>query len=256
MLISKISIPEPCPESWENMHQTQKGKFCDLCSKEVIDFTKWTDTEIINYFENKQATTNKTCGRLSEQQIERINQILHNHTNQQPNLWRIFAWAFSASALSSIVAIQNINAAEKPINQELIENFANKNEDNTNAEINEKDSLKQSWVISGTVKAASDSTPLPGVTVMIKGTNIGTVTDIEGGYKLDISKFASQEEVTLVAFYVGMKTHEQQIVPTDTNFDIEMLEGEYEFVGELVVGYSNPIKRIWWKTKNFFRRIF
>ena len=57
MLISKISIPEPCPESWDKMHQTQKGKFCDLCSKEVIDFTKWTDSEVIQYFEkntNKQ----------------------------------------------------------------------------------------------------------------------------------------------------------------------------------------------------------
>ncbi len=135
MLISKISVPEPCPESWDKMHQTQKGKFCDLCSKEVIDFTKWTDSEVIQYFENARTNgqtnaTSKigtTCGRLSTQQVERINQILQNHTSQQPNLWRIFAWAFSVTALSSVVALQNVNAAEKPVNQEVIRNITNEN---------------------------------------------------------------------------------------------------------------------------------
>ena len=128
MLISKISIPKPCPESWENMHQTQKGKFCELCSKEVIDFTTWTDDEVIQYFENTQPSTpnGTTCGRLSTQQVERINQILQNQINQQPNLWQIFAWAFSASALSSVVALHHVHATEKPIHQELIRNITTK----------------------------------------------------------------------------------------------------------------------------------
>jgi hypothetical protein len=128
MSFSKLSIPEPCPENWDNMQQIHKGKFCDLCSKEVTDFTNWTDLEIIKHFENLQtSTTSKTCGRLSTRQVERINLILQSNESQQPNLWRIFAWAFSATALSSAIALQDANATEKPVNQEIIRNVAGEN---------------------------------------------------------------------------------------------------------------------------------
>jgi hypothetical protein len=253
MLISKLSIPEPCPESWENMHQTQKGKFCDLCSKEVIDFTKWTDVEIIQYFENTQ--TSKTCGRLSTQQVERINQILQNHTSQQANLWRIFAWAFSASALSSVVALQNVNAAEKPVNQELIRNISNAIENkNINLE-SEKDTLKQNWVISGTVRDATHLEIMPGVTVMIKGSIVGTQTDIKGTYKLDISQFANQNEVILRFSFIGMKTYEEKITIQNIVCDANMEDNESTFVLGFIVK-RNFAQRTWFRTKNFFRRIF
>lgn len=268
MLISKISIPEPCPESWDKMHQTQKGKFCDLCSKEVIDFTKWTDSEIIQYFENAQTNgqtnaTSKigtTCGRLSTQQAERINQILQNHTSQQPNLWRIFAWAFSATALSSVVALQNVNAAEKPVNQELIRTLTNEIENENRNLDSEKDSLKQSWVISGTVKAKMDGTTLPGVTVMIKGSNVGTQTDMEGVYKLGIEQFTNQSEVILQFSFIGMKTYEQKITMQNIVCDVNMEDGG-QLMGEVVVteyigSKQNFAQRVWWRTKSFFRRIF
>ncbi len=255
MLISKISIPEPCPESWDKMHQTQKGKFCDLCTKEVIDFTKWTDSEIIQYFEKAQTSkTSTTCGRLSTQQVERINQILQNHTSQQPNLWRIFAWAFSATALSSVVALQNVNAAEKPVNQELIRTLTNEIEHKNNNLENEKDTLKQSWVIVGTVKSVMDGMPLPGVTVMIKGGTVGTQTDVEGVYKLSIEQFSNQSEVILQFSFIGMETYEQKITMQNTVCDVNMEDGG-QWMGEVVVT-GNFLQRTWRRTKSFFKRIF
>jgi hypothetical protein len=264
MLISKISIPEPCPESWDKMHQTQKGKFCDLCSKEVIDFTKWTDSEVIQYFEKAQTSaTSKigtTCGRLSTQQVERINQILQNHTSQQPNLWRIFAWAFSATALSSVVALQNVNAAEKPVNQEVVSNLINEIENENSRFESEKDTLKQSWVISGTVKSAMDGMPLPGVTVMVKGNTYGTVTDVDGTYKLSIEQFANQSELILQFSFVAMKTYEQKITIRNLVCDVNMEESEQKLNEVVVMGYGivrrNFVQRVWWRTKNFFKRMY
>jgi hypothetical protein len=274
MLISNLSIPEPCPENWENMRQTQKGKFCDLCSKEVIDFTKWTDAEIIQYFENMQASatnkSGKTCGRLSTQQVERINQILQNHTSQQANLWRIFAWAFSASALSSIVALQNVNAAEKPVNQELIRAISNEIENkNINLESLE-DTLRQPWVISGTVKNISNSIPFISTVISVKGTNLATVTDFNGNYELDLSKLSSQETITLQASASGFELYEQEITRTDTICNVNLIVAANPLKEVLVVGYqfiisgrtvvvtkkTNFAQRTWWRTKNFFRRIF
>jgi len=38
----------------------------------------------------------------------------------------------------------------------------------------------QKRVITGKVTAAEDNSALPGVTVLVKGTTIGTVTDVKG----------------------------------------------------------------------------
>jgi len=63
--------------------------------------------------------------------------------------------------------------------------------------------LGQARQITGTVTDASDGTPLIGVTVLIKGTTIGTTTDLDGRYRIN----ASPNDV-LVFRFVGMDTYE------------------------------------------------
>ena len=64
--------------------------------------------------------------------------------------------------------------------------------------------------ISGTVTAASDETPLPGVNVVIKGTTKGTQTDYDGNYTIETSK-GDVLEFT----FLGMKT--QLVTVGDAN---------------------------------------
>lgn len=62
-----IRIPEPCHEDWAKMTTTEKGKFCGVCTKEVIDFTSKTDEELVKILsKNKNA-----CGRLKKSQLNR-----------------------------------------------------------------------------------------------------------------------------------------------------------------------------------------
>ena len=65
--VIKVSIPEPCHEDWGKMSQTEKGKFCGVCTKEVVDFTKTIDEDIVKYV----LKNNNACGRFSKSQLDR-----------------------------------------------------------------------------------------------------------------------------------------------------------------------------------------
>jgi len=61
--------------------------------------------------------------------------------------------------------------------------------------------------ITGTVTSAEDGSAIPGVQVVVKGTTIGTTTDLDGNYELTVNEQAE----TLVFKYVGMVTKEVPI---------------------------------------------
>ena len=44
----KVTIPKPCHENWATMTPEEKGRFCQVCSRSVRDFTNASDLEIIN----------------------------------------------------------------------------------------------------------------------------------------------------------------------------------------------------------------
>ncbi|MCK0130572.1 MG2 domain-containing protein [Flavobacteriaceae bacterium F08102] len=86
-------------------------------------------------------------------------------------------------------------------------------------------------VISGVVR--DESGPLPGVSVMIKGTQYGTQTDFDGKYSLKV-----KDNDQLVFSYVGMKSVE---VTSSSGSTINvMLEEDASSLDEVVVvGYGN-----------------
>ena len=67
-----LTINNPCTESWASMTTTERGKFCSKCSKNVVDFSRLTDNQIISLIHNSD---DKLCGRLNTNQIDRIIEI-------------------------------------------------------------------------------------------------------------------------------------------------------------------------------------
>lgn len=63
----KLEIETPCTENWHNMMPDEKGRFCLSCAKQVVDFSKMTNQELIRFF--KQNRTTEVCGQLSAQQL-------------------------------------------------------------------------------------------------------------------------------------------------------------------------------------------
>jgi TonB-linked SusC/RagA family outer membrane protein len=68
--------------------------------------------------------------------------------------------------------------------------------------------LAQTIVITGTVSSSvAGEGPIPGVTVIVKGTTIGAITDASGKYSITVPA----NSTTLVFSYIGMKSQEIEI---------------------------------------------
>ncbi len=65
----QLSIAEPCHENWDAMTNVEKGKFCDSCQKQVIDFSNMSDRQVAEFF--KKPTTDSVCGRFMADQLDR-----------------------------------------------------------------------------------------------------------------------------------------------------------------------------------------
>ena len=89
--------------------------------------------------------------------------------------------------------------------------------------------LAQTRVISGVVTSSEDKSPIPGVTIVVKSTTIGTTTNVDGKYVLSVP---SKYDV-LTFSYVGMKTKDVKIGESNT-LDV-VLEPDVMNMDEIVV---------------------
>lgn len=87
--------------------------------------------------------------------------------------------------------------------------------------------------ISGIVRDAQTGETLPAVNVFVKGTSIGTSTNVDGEFELTVPDDAE----TLVFQFVGFKPQEVQI-GDETYFEIQMETDVYAFEDVVVVGYG------------------
>lgn len=90
----------------------------------------------------------------------------------------------------------------------------------------------QERTVSGKVTASEDGSPLPGVSVTVKGTKQGTQTDASGVYKVNVSGNA-----TLIFSFIG--TVSQEIaVGTRTIVDVQLVSDNKQLSEVVVVGYG------------------
>jgi TonB-linked SusC/RagA family outer membrane protein len=90
--------------------------------------------------------------------------------------------------------------------------------------------------VTGTV-TDMESSPLPGVNVIVKGTNLGTVTDVEGKYSIGL---AEGQDVLVFSYvgYVGQEVNVANLSVVDISMDADLTALE-EIV---VVGYGTQKK--------------
>ncbi|RAI95350.1 mucoidy inhibitor MuiA family protein [Algoriphagus yeomjeoni] len=91
--------------------------------------------------------------------------------------------------------------------------------------------------VSGKVVDAMNGEGIPGATVMVRGTTIGTVTDIDGNYSLTLPSGASQLSVSFIGY------QPRDIAINSSRVNISLQEDTMALEEIVVVGYGTQNKK-------------
>ena len=232
----RLNIPEPCQENWQNMTPQEQGRFCGSCQKIVVDFSRMTDNELLNYFSK---ASEHTCGRFSNDQL--------NRDLKPTTVKKRFTWAYAWNIILATFLITEANAQVTPVKKKKSEvqlpDISPKMGDF--AVVDKADEVKQRE-LKGVVLDSASNTPLVGVSIIVKGTSRGVVTDSLGTFKLVTDK---NEPVELVVSYVGYQT---QTLKIDSSTNLQgikltmapMLYGDVVVVAGYAVVHKKTKKKI------------
>lgn len=90
--------------------------------------------------------------------------------------------------------------------------------------------------ISGTVISGSDNYPIIGANILVKGTTIGTITDVDGNFSFEAPKGS-----TLIVSYIGYQSQEMQ-VSSNAPLKIILSEDTEKLDEVVVIGYGSQKK--------------
>ena len=214
-----LSIPRPCAESWNNFTPTPEGGFCGSCQKTVVDFTRMSDRDILAYIEQKRA---HTCGRFRTDQLK-------TYTFPEPNSIRpgltllragilglLLLFSSRPAGSTSIIPMMQTSEVTTPITDAGVVDATG----------------RVDYLIKGVVRDEAGQ-PMPGVSILRKGTTQGTVTDAEGRFRFPTKLTAGD---VLSFSYLGY-TPIEYLVPEGGPVDIVIsLATAFEvMMGDLVV---------------------
>lgn len=107
--MKRISVPKPCHENWDAMTPTEKGRFCEACSFEVVDFTEKEEHEIA---ETLTQANGRVCGRFKSFQVE--SPPLGRSEKRKMNFW-FGLQSLAITVLGFIGLLSKTHAQGKPI---------------------------------------------------------------------------------------------------------------------------------------------
>ena len=135
-----ITIPSPCNENWDTMLPEEKGRFCQLCTKTVIDFTDYSEEEINAYFsKNKES---KTCGRFKKEQLSEIQiNIPKTIIYQQTSFRNVFMLALFISMGTTLFSCKDHDDKLHPVDKIVLveDSLSNSNDSVLSTSVNKKE---------------------------------------------------------------------------------------------------------------------
>ncbi len=233
-----LSIANPCSENWNAFTPSEKGRFCDSCRKVVVDFTSASDSDIFNFLQTKSSGV---CGRFKLNQIK-------TYSYAEPVKINTGFTLLKAGIISLLLMIiSKPGFTQKIPTSVLSETYQTQTPTAVPVQ-------KTDYIVRGIVRSEEDNAPLPGVSVVLKGTTVGTQTDIEG--KFEFPQKLKKGDV-LAFYFIGLKTkeitipnHDLLVVELSMEMDMDIM-GEVA-ITELYTPKQSFLKKAWHKLTDLF----
>lgn len=198
----QITIPEPCHENWKKMTPTQKGRHCTSCEKEVTDYTKMNDEQLVK----KLTKQPEGCGRFNKSQLDR-----------EVKLERKSTQALAPYAASLLIPISLLGS---------LQNKANAQENKTEKTFNTigvgryRNPISKKVTTTGIITNVKGS-PLEGVKISIVQNKEFVLTDAKGNFAI-----TAQSKQTLQFQKEGVKTFYFTVTENSICTAIQLEEGK------------------------------
>jgi hypothetical protein len=235
----EISIKTPCSENPQNFRKTELGGFCNKCQKEVVDFSGRSQSEIYQYFKNREGAV---CGKFNPNQLGTVSE-----SQKGSNF-------FISRLVASTFGLFSILSARESLAQSPTENIVVVDELETEDVLKSKVSSskkQETKTVSGKVVDVYDHQVLPGVNVILKGSRHGVSTNIKGIFSIELSEKEAINGILILSF-IGFETKEVSVSDININHPIGLV-ADVNTLGD--VCYKRPFpSNIWHWISRPFRR--
>jgi hypothetical protein len=225
----QLSIPEPCHEDWDQMHPVEKGRFCDSCQKQVVDFSNMSDFEVAQFF--KKPSTGSLCGRFMTEQLDRTIEIPKKRIPWVKYFFQFVLPAFLGTAKVSAQGNVKVDTVKEGVyRDERIKLGEVKKPvcDKPATDRKGQAVLAYNRKIAGRVTDEKGE-PVSFVSVLVKGTRTGVMADMNGLFSI-----TAKTGDILVVSGVGYKVSEIT-VSTANAVSVVMKQAEMLLSGEVEV---------------------
>lgn len=210
---TNIAINHPCKEDWNQFEKKEGSGYCQSCQHTVIDFTKMTSHEIQDHLKN---STGQVCGRFKKSQLGPIGSN-HQQRATTPAFYKV-------AAATALLVLTNLESrGQDAIGEHVTESPVSGSSTSQYLPQQKSDPITVKGTVSSTESGSSES--LPGVTVVLKGTDQGTYTDLDGNFEFPHQ--LNQGDV-LVFSFIGFESFEYMVTNDRDEASIQMVEAEFK----------------------------
>lgn len=238
----KLSIPKPCSENWNEMTPTEKGRFCSVCERNLIDFTHFSDDELLRFVKNNK---HKICGRFSKNQLDRKLESTAISENKIIQYSKVAG--FVLPSLIANEAYSQISYFEKETPLPVTRKDLVFDDSIKLTESNNQERFEIKLVIVDSIT----NEPIPGAYVT-SSKGLKAVSDIDGLIIFHLYDSVSEiyfEAIEYNSFSLTINLKEKEI----DNPIIVKLQLDPKFSNELIVVGTFYVKPKWWQVRKRIR---
>lgn len=231
----QLNIPQPCQQNYHDMQPVQEGRFCASCAKRVIDFTNYSNAQLVDFFKKYP---NGVCGRLRHDQLQNClqNKPAHRSRVGVPAYLLGLGLSLFFPARNAEASMADTVPLQLPVNR-LVPLV----------------SLPVLSTISGIITDTLHH-PIDGALVRVFGTTLRTVSDVNGRFFLKLPDSLARSHVQIEVEAAGCLGQLMGVPVTAPEVKVQMQPDEPIFLGKIATTGAIWVKRSWWqKIKDWFR---